>query len=97
MAADEDLLSDYNNTCTILSYDSDLELYLEILGTLIVVYEEREQYELCKLIKNKMSISAVLNEISCEGNLPYGLHSSYINYISWIVKKNIILDAPLLF
>jgi hypothetical protein len=55
MAADEDLLSDYNNTCTILSYDSDLELYLEILGTLIVVYEEREQYELCKLIKNKMS------------------------------------------
>ena len=44
-------------------------------------------YSLNRLIKNKMSISAVLNEISCEGNLPYGLHSSYINYISWIVKK----------
>ena len=55
MAADEDLLYDYNNTCTILSYDSDLELYLEILGSLIVVYEEREEYETCELIKNKMS------------------------------------------
>lgn len=55
IAADEDLLSDFNNTCTILSYDNDLELYLEILGTLIVVYEQREEYEVCELIKNKMS------------------------------------------
>jgi hypothetical protein len=55
IAADEDMLSDYNNTCTILSYDNDLELYLEILSTLLVVYEEREEYEICELIKNKMS------------------------------------------
>ena len=45
-------------------------------------------YSLNRIIKNKMSISAVLNEISYEGILPYGLHSSYINYIPWIVKKN---------
>ena len=47
-------------------------------------------YSLNRLIKNKMSVSAILNEISCEGSLPYGLHNSYINYIPWIVKKNII-------
>jgi hypothetical protein len=45
-------------------------------------------YSLNRIIKNKMSISAVLNEISCDGSLPYGLHSSYINYIPWVVKKN---------
>lgn len=54
VAADEDLLSDFNNTCTILSYDSDLELYIEILSTLILLYEEREEYEICDLIKNKL-------------------------------------------
>jgi len=54
IAADEDLLYDFNNTCTILTYDNDLELYIEILSTLIKVYEEREEYEMCDLIKYKL-------------------------------------------
>lgn len=47
---DNDILNDYNNTCTILSYDNDLELYIEIVDSLIVIFEEREEYEKCELL-----------------------------------------------
>lgn len=50
---DNDILNDYNNTCTILSYDNDLELYIEIIDSLILVFEEREEYEKCEKLKNK--------------------------------------------
>jgi len=52
-------------------------------------------YSLNRIIKKKMTISAVLNEVSCEGSLPYGLHSSYINYIPWVVKKNNIYSQKI--
>jgi hypothetical protein len=53
-ALDNDILNDYYNTCTILSYDNDLELYIEIVDTLIIVFEEKEEYEKCaKLISKK--------------------------------------------
>ena len=47
---DNDILNDYNNTCTILSYDNDLELYIEIVDSLIVIFEEKEEYEKCELL-----------------------------------------------
>ena len=47
---DNDILNDYNNTCTILSYDNDLELYVEIIDSLIQIFEEREEYEKCELL-----------------------------------------------
>ena len=47
---DNDILNDYNNTCTILSYDNDLELYIEIIGSLIQIFEDREEYEKCALL-----------------------------------------------
>jgi hypothetical protein len=47
---DNEILNDYNNTCTVLSYDNDLELYIEIVDSLIVVFEEREEYEKCELL-----------------------------------------------
>ena len=49
----EKLLNDYNNTCTILSYNNDLELYIEIVDSLILVFEDREEYEKCEKLKNK--------------------------------------------
>ena len=53
-ALDNEILNDYYNTCTILAYNNDLELYIEIVETLIIVFEEREEYEKCaKLIKKK--------------------------------------------
>jgi hypothetical protein len=47
---DNDILNDYNNTCTILSYDNDLELYIEIIDSLIQIFEDREEYEKCELL-----------------------------------------------
>lgn len=52
-ALDNEILNDYNNTCTILSYNNDLELYIEIVDTLISVFEEREEYEKCAKLKSK--------------------------------------------
>lgn len=47
---DNDILNDYNSTCTILSYNNDLELYIEIIDSLIQVFEDREEYEKCELL-----------------------------------------------
>ena len=53
VAVDNEILNEYNNTCTILSYDNDLQLYMEIIDELIRVFEDREEYEKCELLKNK--------------------------------------------
>ena len=53
VAVDNEILNDYNNTCTIVSYDSDLQLYIEIIEALIVIFEEREEYEICGILKDK--------------------------------------------
>ena len=53
VAVDNEILNDYNNTCTILTYDNDLELYVEILDALISIFEEREEYEICGILKDK--------------------------------------------
>jgi hypothetical protein len=47
---DNDILNDYNNTCTILSYDNDLGLYIEIIDSLIQIFEDKEEYEKCELL-----------------------------------------------
>jgi hypothetical protein len=53
ISLDNEILNDYNNTCTILSYDNDLELYIEIIDSLIKIYEEKEEYEKCGLLMQK--------------------------------------------
>lgn len=53
ISLDNDILNDYNNTCTILSYNNDLELYVEIIDALIKIYEEKEEYEKCNLLMQK--------------------------------------------
>ena len=61
-ALDNEILNDYFNTCTILAYNNDLELYIEIVETLIVVFEEREEYEKCaKLIRKKEESINIIN------------------------------------
>ena len=47
---DNEILSDYNSTCSILTYDTDLVLYVEIIDSLIDIFEEREEYEKCELL-----------------------------------------------
>jgi hypothetical protein len=53
IAIDEEILNDYNCTSSILTYDTDLELYVEIIDALIEIYENREEYEMCSLLKDK--------------------------------------------
>lgn len=50
---DKDILFDYYNTCTILTYENDLELYVEIVDALIKIYEDMEEYEKCFVLKMK--------------------------------------------
>jgi hypothetical protein len=60
---DDEILNDYYNTCTIFSYDNDLELYIEIIDALIVIFEEREEYEKCEiLIKIKEQANKIINK-----------------------------------
>jgi hypothetical protein len=58
---DNEILNDYNNTCTILSYDNDLELYIEIVDSLITIFEDKEEYEKCELLlfKRKESVEII--------------------------------------
>lgn len=57
---DNEILNDYNNTCTIISYDNDLQLYVEIVDTLIKIYEEKEEYEKCEILKFKKDDSIII-------------------------------------
>lgn len=52
-SVDNVILNYYNESKTILTYGSDLELYVEIVDELIKIYEEREQYENCSLLIDK--------------------------------------------
>ena len=60
VAVDNEILNDYNNTCTILTYDNDLELYVEILDALISIFEEREEYEICSVLKEKKEDAEII-------------------------------------
>ena len=53
ISLDNNVLNDYNNKCTILSYNNDLELYVEILNSCILIFEKREEYEKCQKLKDK--------------------------------------------
>ena len=57
---DNEILNDYNNTCTIISYDNDLQLYVEIVDTLIKIFEEKEEYEKCEILKFKKDDSITI-------------------------------------
>lgn len=59
-SVDNEILSDYNNTCTVLSYDNDLQLFVEVINSLIRICEEREDYEVCELLKQKKIDSEII-------------------------------------
>lgn len=50
---DNDIIFEYFNTCTVLSYKNDLEFYIEILDKMIEILEEKEEYEKCQDLKLK--------------------------------------------
>jgi hypothetical protein len=54
LSIDNDIINYYNSNSTIVSYETDLELYIEVLKTTIEIFEEREEYEKCQMLKNKI-------------------------------------------
>jgi len=50
---DNDMIYEYINNKTILSYNNDLELLIEIIDRMIEILEETEDYEKCLVLKNK--------------------------------------------
>lgn len=57
---DNDILFYYLTSNTILSYNSDLELFIEIVDGLISIYEEVEYYEKCNLLKIKKEEAIII-------------------------------------
>ena len=60
ISIDNDVLNDYNNTCTILTYNNDLELYIEVLEAAIRIFENTEEYEKCNKLKIKLDESKII-------------------------------------
>jgi hypothetical protein len=50
---DAEVLNEYFNTCSVLSYKNDLELFLEILDRMVEILEEKEEYEKCQDLQLK--------------------------------------------
>ena len=50
---DDETIKDYTYSSTILNYTNDLELFLEIIDKVMIIFEIREEYEKCHIIKNK--------------------------------------------
>jgi hypothetical protein len=58
---DNELINYYYCNNSILSYQNDLEIYIEIVDTLINIFEQREEYEKCELLiyKKEFSLSII--------------------------------------
>lgn len=64
ISLDKELLNYYQQSCTILTYNNDLELYVEIIDILIKIFEDREEYEKCTLLmKKKEEANKLLNKL----------------------------------
>ena len=50
---DNEHILEYNSRSTKLSYDNDLELYVEIIDAMLLILEGKEEYEKCQVLKNK--------------------------------------------
>lgn len=63
LTIENDTLIDYYSTCTLISYDTDLDLYIEIIDTLILIFEDIENYEICEKLKNKKDVCLNIKKI----------------------------------
>lgn len=50
---DNEIIFHYYSNKTILSYENDLELLIEIIDKMIYILEQTEEYEKCLILKNK--------------------------------------------
>lgn len=57
ISLDYRLLNEYYYINSVLSYHNDLELYNEVITEVIDIFEEKEEYEKCAILKNKKDLS----------------------------------------
>lgn len=58
---DNDGIFAYYSNCSVLSYDNDLELFMEIIDRTIIILEEMEEYEKCGILLNKKQECLTIN------------------------------------
>ena len=52
-SVDDEDMNEYYNTCSIISYGCDLELYVEVINMVVKIYEQNEEYEKCTILQAK--------------------------------------------
>lgn len=52
-SVDNDVIFEYHSTSSVLSYNTDLDLFVEIIDRMLGVLELVEDYEKCAVLKNK--------------------------------------------
>lgn len=57
---DNEILIHYLNSKSVLAYESDLELYIELIDVLVSIYEDNEEYENCKKLLDKKEESIII-------------------------------------
>jgi len=60
---DYSVLIDYFSTYTVLRYNNDLELCVEVIDNMIVILEKEEEYEKCQVLLNKKEESSDIMNI----------------------------------
>jgi len=60
---DNVVLNDYFNTYSVLQYNNDLEFCIEVIDKMIIVLEEKEEYEKCQVLLNKKEVSLDIMKI----------------------------------
>ena len=53
VSLDNEILNDYFNNYNVLGYENDLILFIDIVESLISIFEELEEYEKCYVLKKK--------------------------------------------
>jgi hypothetical protein len=57
---DNEILIHYLNSKSVLAYESDLELYIELIDVLVSIYENNEEYENCKKLLDKKEEAIII-------------------------------------
>jgi hypothetical protein len=63
-------LNDYFNSYTVLQYNNDLELCIEVIDKTIKILEKREEYEKCQILLNKKEESIDIMKIKINNYEP---------------------------
>lgn len=61
---DNAVLIDYFRSSTVLTYNNDLELCVEVIDKMIKIFENEEEYEKCQTLLNKKedAVRIILNK-----------------------------------